>query len=158
LQEVFVESTRSHASYTPPVIKDTNKEPKEKKKKSKKKSSENDDSDPSRLLIQKLHQEVQAMNLAARKPSSKILVIGAGIAGVAAARELASLGFSVTVLEARDRIGGRIHTITSEELAPGAGIDIGAAFIHGTEGNPITKLCQTLGESLYTPQSECVSL
>jgi len=61
----------------------------------------------------------------------------------------------VTILEARDRIGGRIHTITSEELAPGAGIDIGAAFIHGTDGNPITKLCQTLGESLYTPQSEC---
>ena len=39
------------------------------------------------------------------------LVIGAGVAGLKAAADLAAKGYSVTVLEARDRIGGRIHTI-----------------------------------------------
>ena len=65
----------------------------------------------------------------------KALVLGAGISGIAAARELAALGFSVHVIEARERIGGRIHTITSEELKQGCGIDIGGAFLHGIKGN-----------------------
>jgi monoamine oxidase len=52
-----------------------------------------------------------------------VVIIGAGVAGLAAARELIGAGFQVTVVEARDRIGGRIFTQDSAEL--------GAEFIHG---------------------------
>ena len=58
-----------------------------------------------------------------------ILVIGAGAAGLAAAARLAAAGRSVLVLEARDRIGGRIWTC-SEPAIP-MPIELGAEFIHG---------------------------
>jgi len=58
-----------------------------------------------------------------------ILIIGAGAAGLAAARDLSRGGWSVTVLEARDRIGGRIFTL-AETDSP-APIELGAEFIHG---------------------------
>ena len=57
------------------------------------------------------------------------LVIGAGLAGLAAARRLANAGVHVTVLEARDRLGGRVHTIHDPRLT--MPIELGADFIHG---------------------------
>jgi renalase len=56
------------------------------------------------------------------------LVIGAGVAGLAAADSLRSAGEAVTVLEARDRIGGRVHTDRSLSDVP---VEFGAEFIHG---------------------------
>jgi len=58
-----------------------------------------------------------------------VIVVGAGIAGLGAARKLAARGRRVLILEARDRLGGRIHT----ERLPGwpAPIELGAEFIHG---------------------------
>ena len=61
--------------------------------------------------------------------AGSILIIGAGAAGLAAARDLSRAGWTVTVLEARDRIGGRIFTL-SETDSP-APIELGAEFIHG---------------------------
>ena len=62
--------------------------------------------------------------------SIDILVLGAGVAGLAAARELSLAGFAVTVLEARDRIGGRIHTLRDgNDRLP---IELGAEFVHGS--------------------------
>jgi len=58
-----------------------------------------------------------------------VLVIGAGAAGLAAARDLAAAGITVTVLEARDRIGGRVHTIHDDSL--NLPIELGAEFVHG---------------------------
>jgi monoamine oxidase len=55
-----------------------------------------------------------------------VVVIGGGIAGLAAARRLKREGASVVVLEARDRLGGRIHT---QPLERGGAIDLGAQFI-----------------------------
>lgn len=68
-------------------------------------------------------------------PNSKtVVVIGAGISGIAAARTLQDRGVSVKVLESRNRIGGRIHTLD--------GLDMGAAWVHGTVGSPLTPLAK----------------
>ncbi|MEL7233420.1 MAG: FAD-dependent oxidoreductase [Chloroflexota bacterium] len=68
------------------------------------------------------------------------IVIGAGIAGIAAARKLHDAGYKITVLEARDRVGGRIWT----DHSLGVPIDIGASWIQGTRGNPITRLSKDI--------------
>jgi polyamine oxidase len=71
----------------------------------------------------------------------RVLVIGAGIAGLAAARRLTDEGFDVTVLEARHRIGGRIRT----DRSLGPAVDLGAAWIQGIDGNPIADLAEDAG-------------
>lgn len=71
----------------------------------------------------------------------RILVIGAGMAGLAAARELAVRGFQVVILEGRQRLGGRIWT----DRSLGTAIDMGAAWIEGTRGNPIQRLADEAG-------------
>ncbi len=58
-----------------------------------------------------------------------VIVIGAGISGLAAAGKLALAGMRVLVLEGRDRIGGRIYTQTDPSL--GAPVELGAEFVHG---------------------------
>ncbi|MEI6517473.1 MAG: FAD-dependent oxidoreductase, partial [bacterium] len=75
----------------------------------------------------------------------RVLVLGAGMAGISAARTLADVGCSVTVLEARDVAGGRIRTDTSL----GAPVDLGASFIHGTKGNPLVALASQFGAATY---------
>lgn len=56
-----------------------------------------------------------------------VLVIGAGMAGLAAARELSRAGLRILVLEARDRLGGRIFT----DHSSGFPVELGAEFVHG---------------------------
>jgi monoamine oxidase len=58
----------------------------------------------------------------------KIIVVGAGMAGLVAAQSLRAFGFPVTVLEARNRVGGRLYTETN---ATGTKLDLGASWIHG---------------------------
>lgn len=72
---------------------------------------------------------------------SRVVVVGAGIAGLSAARALQSSGVEVVVLEARDRIGGRIFT----DNVAGAPVDLGAAWLHGPNGNPLTALAEAFG-------------
>ncbi len=74
----------------------------------------------------------------------RVVVIGAGLAGLAAARSLRQLGWAVTVLEARERIGGRIWTSTQWADMP---LDLGATWIHGVRGNPLTELADVAGAS-----------
>ncbi len=61
-------------------------------------------------------------------PRFDVIVIGAGAAGIAAARRLTEVGRSVVVLEARDRVGGRVYTDESFASHP---VELGAEFIHG---------------------------
>lgn len=75
-----------------------------------------------------------------QRPATAI-VVGAGAAGLAAAHTLASEAVSVTVLEARDRIGGRIWTDTRL----GVPLDLGASWIHGDNGNPLTEMADEIG-------------
>lgn len=67
----------------------------------------------------------------------KILIVGAGLSGISAAAKLVENGFeNVLILEAEDRIGGRIHSINYG----GGKIDLGGQWIHGEEGNFIHEM------------------
>ncbi len=72
--------------------------------------------------------------------AEKVIVIGAGMAGIMAARTLHDAGLDVTILEARNRVGGRTHT----DHSLGASVDLGAAWIHGRDGNPLAPLAKKL--------------
>jgi monoamine oxidase len=78
------------------------------------------------------------------QPSQAIdaVVIGAGLAGLACAQQLIAAGRKVVVLEARQRIGGRIWT----KQLQGSAIDLGASWLHGITNNPLHRLVtQELG-------------
>ena len=70
-------------------------------------------------------------------PAMRVIVVGAGVSGLACAARLHAAGVDVTVIEARDRIGGRVWP---GEVA-GTRVDLGAAWIHGPIGNPVAEYC-----------------
>jgi polyamine oxidase len=72
---------------------------------------------------------------------TRVIVIGAGMAGLTAASALRRAGVEVVVLEARDRLGGRTYTAD----VGGAPIDLGGAWIHTPLGNPMSVLAAQAG-------------
>jgi monoamine oxidase len=75
-------------------------------------------------------------------PSSvDVAIIGAGAAGLGAARALENSGLSVIVLEARDRVGGRAHTILA---APGIVFDLGCGWLHSANKNSFVGIAKQL--------------
>lgn len=71
----------------------------------------------------------------------RVVVIGAGIAGLGAADALAAAGAEVAVLEAQGRIGGRVRT----DMSMGVPVELGAAWMHALTGNPLVPLAQEAG-------------
>ena len=71
-----------------------------------------------------------------------VAIIGAGAAGIAAARTLEGAGLSTLILEARDRIGGRAHTIIVGGNIP---FDLGCGWLHSADRNPFVQIAEQLG-------------
>jgi monoamine oxidase len=77
-----------------------------------------------------------------RKPDGQVIVIGAGVAGLAAAAVLAERGIRFSILEARDRIGGRLWTRHPASLT--VPVELGAEFVHG-EAAEVTEIVEREG-------------
>ena len=84
----------------------------------------------------------------------KILIIGAGMAGLGAARYFKERGVAVTVIEAQDKIGGRLKTDRSLGLA----FDEGASWIHGPRRNPITDIAEAAGANTFETDDDNVKV
>ena len=74
-----------------------------------------------------------------------VIIVGAGISGLAAAKHLKQKGFSVLVLESSEKTGGRLRTNRSLGFA----FDEGASWIHGPNNNPITALANDAGANSF---------
>tara|TARA_B100000482_G_scaffold191452_1_gene176650 strand:- start:461 stop:1840 length:1380 start_codon:yes stop_codon:yes gene_type:complete len=101
----------------------------------------------SATLVVAGHNELQSKSKSFDLSNSKsILIVGAGIAGIAAAKYLQDFGFDVTILEGSNRVGGRIYTKEFDNIA----IDLGAAWIHGHDPkNPLVKLVDSYGLATF---------
>ena len=88
-------------------------------------------------------------------PNNKtVIIVGAGISGLAAAKKLNEKGLRVIVLESKDKVGGRLKTNRSLGIA----FDEGASWIHGTNGNPISLLANQSGMTTeFTDDSSRIS-
>ncbi|KAK6135515.1 hypothetical protein DH2020_030729 [Rehmannia glutinosa] len=83
----------------------------------------------------------------ARQPN--VIVVGAGLAGLAAARQLMTFGFKVTILEGRRRAGGRVYTKNLVGDNRMAAVDLGGSVLTGTLGNPLGILARQLSFALH---------
>lgn len=85
------------------------------------------------------------------KKLGKVIVIGAGIAGLTAAQQLQQFGMEVVVLEARDRVGGRIATFRKHNYVA----DLGAMVVTGLGGNPMSVLSKQINMELHKIRQKC---
>lgn len=118
------------------------------------------DSDPQ--LVKKIHEFLERhgfinfgifkrLKPIPTKKLGKVIVIGAGISGLAAAQQLQQFGMDVIVLEARDRVGGRIATFRKNNYFA----DLGAMVVTGIYGNPMTILSRQTGMEMMPIKQSC---
>ncbi|KAK6929160.1 SWIRM domain [Dillenia turbinata] len=84
-----------------------------------------------------------------------VIIIGAGLAGLGAARQLMSFGFKATVLEGRKRAGGRVYTKRMEGSNRLAAADLGGSVLTGTLGNPLGIMARQLSSPLHKIRDKC---
>ncbi|KAL1527130.1 hypothetical protein AB1Y20_015812 [Prymnesium parvum] len=91
----------------------------------------------------------------AKRPRGKlprVVVVGAGFAGVSAGRLLHDFGYDVLVLEARERLGGRVHSVPVD----GVTVELGAAVLMGVQGgNPLVAQCRKHGVRMRKLDNSC---
>ncbi|KAK4853343.1 hypothetical protein QYF36_007587 [Acer negundo] len=86
---------------------------------------------------------------------ANVVVVGAGLAGLVAARQLVSMGFKVVVLEGRARPGGRVKTRKMKGDGVVAAADLGGSVLTGINGNPLGVLARQLGLPLHKVRDIC---
>ncbi|KAG7625116.1 Lysine-specific histone demethylase 1 2 [Arabidopsis thaliana] len=84
-----------------------------------------------------------------------VIVVGAGLAGLAAARQLLSFGFKVLVLEGRSRPGGRVYTQKMGGKDRFAAVELGGSVITGLHANPLGVLARQLSIPLHKVRDNC---
>jgi len=95
---------------------------------------------------------VLASNAVMAEKHATVLVLGGGMAGLTAARQLSKAGLKVVLLEARVGVGGRVHTVREH----GAVIELGAEFVHGRPPE-LWGLIEEAGEETYEVEGSHVS-
>ncbi|KAL3881479.1 hypothetical protein ACJMK2_027918 [Sinanodonta woodiana] len=85
------------------------------------------------------------------KKHGRVIIIGAGIAGLIAAKQLLSFGMDIVILEARDRVGGRIATFRKGNYVA----DLGAMVVTGLGGNPMTVISKQVNMELHKIKQKC---
>jgi polyamine oxidase len=90
--------------------------------------------------------EFQPAGMPISHDGDPVVVVGAGLAGLGAARTLVDAGVDVVVVEAAARPGGRTRT----DRSLGGPVHLGAAWVHGHEGNPVGELAEALGHAHTT--------
>ncbi|KAG5607938.1 hypothetical protein H5410_029430 [Solanum commersonii] len=90
-----------------------------------------------------------------RPSKGRVMVIGAGLVGLAVARQLMLFGFEVIVLEGRKCAGRRVYTKKMEGGNKVATADLGGSVLTGTLGNPLGLLARQLSYTLHTVRDQC---
>uniref|UniRef100_A0A7N4NXX6 Lysine demethylase 1B n=1 Tax=Sarcophilus harrisii TaxID=9305 RepID=A0A7N4NXX6_SARHA len=81
-----------------------------------------------------------------------VIIVGAGPSGLAAARQLHNFGIKVIILEAKDRIGGRVW---DDKSFKGVTVGRGAQIVNGCINNPIALMCEQLGIQMHRLGERC---
>ncbi|XP_043700660.1 lysine-specific histone demethylase 1 homolog 2-like [Telopea speciosissima] len=84
-----------------------------------------------------------------------VIIVGSGLAGLAAARQLLSFGFKVVVIEGRNRPGGRVYTQKMGQKDKLAAVDLGGSVITGIHANPLGVLARQLSIPLHKVRDKC---
>ncbi|KAK6598007.1 polyamine oxidase 4 [Botrytis cinerea] len=95
------------------------------------------------------HTNPSPIKLREQNPPSppKVCIVGAGLSGLRCADILLQHGFDVTILEGRDRIGGRVHQVN---LPSGPLVDLGANWLHGSDDQPLLDIAKSTSTEMHT--------